>query len=147
MATSTKKELGYFGNIWVRQHNLDKIGDTNDGGHTHLFDHVTLLAKGKVRVDVKDTITKEERSKEFEGPTFMVIRKDHMHKITALTDDVQYYCVFALRDVNGEVTDVYSGDNDPYNITIKDGKADNDYWVNKKLEELDKATTHDEGKY
>ena len=145
MATSKKKELGYFGNIWVRQHNLEKTGDNNDGGHVHFFDHVTMLVKGKVRVDVVDTITKEERSKEFEGPTFMVIRKDHKHKITALTDDVQYYCVFALRDVDGDVTDVYSGNNDPYAVPLLDGVPDDDYWVKKKLEDLDKATTHDEG--
>jgi hypothetical protein len=146
MTTSIKKELGYFGNIWVRQHNLEKIGDTNDGGHVHFFDHVTMLVKGKVRVDVIDSITKEERFKEFEGPTFMVIRKDHKHKITALTDDVQYYCVFALRDVNGDITDVYSGNNDPYSVPLLDGGvSDDDYWVKKKLEDLDKATTHDEG--
>jgi hypothetical protein len=149
MATSTKKELGYFGNIWVRQHNLEKTGDHNDGGHIHFFDHVTMLVRGKVRVDVLDTITKEERSKEFEGPTFMVIRKDHKHKITALTDDVQYYCVFALRDVDGDVTDVYSSKNDPTVIPIfttvpmADGVVDDDYWVKKKLEDLDKATSHD----
>ena len=142
MATTKITELGYFGNVWVRQHNLEKVGDTNNGGHVHFFDHVTLLVRGKVRVDVTDTITKEERTKDFEGPTFMVIRKDHRHKITALTDDVQYYCVFALRDIDGNVTDsIYSSKNDP---TADGTPLDDDYWVKKKLEELDKATTHDE---
>ena len=140
MATTIKKELGYFGNIWVRQHNLEKTGDTNDGGHVHFFDHGTMLVRGKVRVDVTNTHTKEERSKEFEGPTFMVIRKDYKHKITALTDDVQYYCVFALRDIDGDVTDVYSGNHDPYGASL-----DDDYWVKEKLSKLDKSTTHDEG--
>ena len=135
--SSEVKELGYFGNIWVRQHKLMKMYDVAQG-HTHQFDHVTMLASGKVRVDVQDTITKEKRFKEFQAPTFMIIRKDHIHKITALTDDVQYYCVFALRDIDGDVTDVYSGNNDPY------GAADDDYWVKKKLEDLDKATSHDE---
>jgi hypothetical protein len=147
MTTSIKKELGYFGNIWVRQHNLEKIGDTNDGGHVHYFDHVTLLVRGKLRVDVVDTITNQERSKEFEGPTFMIIRKDHKHKITALTDDVQYYCVFALRDIDGNVTDsIYSSKHDPLanNVPMNGEKYDDDYWVRKKLEDLDKATSHDE---
>jgi hypothetical protein len=134
---SDVKELGYFGNIWVRQHNLKKTNDVAQG-HTHRFDHVTMLAKGKVRVDVQDTITKEKRFKEFQAPTFMVIRKEHIHQITALTDDVQYYCVFALRDIDGNVTDIYSGNNDPYN------GEDDDYWVKKRLEDLDKATSHDE---
>jgi len=143
MGTTKITELGYFGNVWVRQHNLEKMGDTNNGGHVHYFDHVTLLVRGKVRVDVTDTITKEERTKDFEGPTFMVIRKDHRHKITALTDDVQYYCVFALRDIDGNVSDsIYSSRNDP---TADLTPPEDDYWVKKKLEELDKATTHDEG--
>ena len=29
MAGTKITELGYFGNIWVRQHNLEKEGDTN----------------------------------------------------------------------------------------------------------------------
>ena len=134
---SEVKELGYFGNIWVRQHILEKENDVAKG-HLHEFDHVTMLVKGKVRVDVKNTLTKEERFKEFQSPTFMIIRKDHTHKITALTDDVQYYCVFALRDIDGDVTDVYSGKNDPY------AGHEDDYWIKKKLADLDKATSHDE---
>jgi hypothetical protein len=35
-----------------------------------------------------------------------------------------WYCVFALRDENGEVTDVYSGDNSPYEgLPIGDAAA------------------------
>lgn len=94
--------MGYFGNIWVRQNELKNSGDSFDG-HTHHFDHVTLLVKGKVRVEVKD-----KPAKEFTAPTFIVIRKDFEHKITSLTDDVLYYCVFALRNLDGEVIDEWS---------------------------------------
>jgi hypothetical protein len=101
-------ELGYFGNIWVRQNILNKAGDTH-GGHQHLFDHVTLLTKGRVEVEVEGFPVKQ-----FEAPTFIIIRKDHQHKITALTDDVLYYCVFALRNLNGEVIDqMYDDRHDP----------------------------------
>jgi len=92
-------ELGYFGNIWVRQNMLANSGDSH-GGHKHYFDHVTLLVKGNVQVEVEG-----HPAKEFQSPTFIVIDKDHNHKITALTDDVLYYCVFALRDMDGEVVD------------------------------------------
>jgi hypothetical protein len=92
-------ELGCFGNIWVRQNILAKSGDSHEG-HKHYFDHVTLLVKGNVQVEVEGHPVKE-----FQSPTFIVIDKDHEHKITALTDDVLYYCVFALRDMNGEVVD------------------------------------------
>lgn len=109
-----RHELGYFGNIWVRQNWMQKAGDHNDGGHKHHFDHVTLLAKGKVLVEVEG-----HTAKEFVAPTFIIIKKEHEHKITALEDDTLYYCVFALRDVDGDVTEIYSGDNSPYDAIVE----------------------------
>lgn len=107
--TVREHELGYFGNIWVRQNWLEKAGFTNDGGHTHHFDHVSLLAKGEVLVEVEGFPPKK-----FVAPTFIVIKKELKHRFIALQDDTLYYCVFALRDVDGNVTDIYSGDNSPY---------------------------------
>jgi hypothetical protein len=101
-------ELGYFGNIWVRQNHLPKKGE-HFPGHKHKFDHVSLLARGKILVEVEGF-----KPKEFTAPTFIIIKKDHSHKFTALEDNTLWYCVFALRDENGELTDVYSGDNSPY---------------------------------
>ena len=98
MADLTKQEiLGYFGNIWVKSHTLQKAGDTNGGGHIHHFDHVTLLVKGSVRVEVGSNPPKD-----FHAPTFIVIRRDKKHRFTALEDDTIYYCVFALRDIDGQ---------------------------------------------
>jgi hypothetical protein len=128
--TTIVKELGYFGNIWVRSHYLLKKGDNNGGGHKHHFDHVTLLAKGSVEVEIEGY-----EPKTFKGPTFIVIKKEHKHKFTALEDDTIYYCVFALRDVDGEVTDIYSGDNSPY------GAAPDDAHVVEALKSLDEKTT------
>lgn len=101
-------ELGYFGNIWVRQHMFETVGESHPG-HKHKFDHVTLLTQGKVSVEIEGY-----QPKEFEAPTFIIIRKEHNHKITALEDKTIYYCVFALRDLDGEVVDdVYGGRHDP----------------------------------
>ena len=72
------------------------------------IDHVTLLAVGSVLVEMDG-----HEPKEFHAPTFIVIDKDHKHKFTALTDGVVYYCVFAVRDIDGEVSDLYSEDNSP----------------------------------
>lgn len=130
---SDMNQLGYFGNIWVRQHYFEKAGDTNGGGHRHYFDHVTLLAVGSVEVEVEG-----HEPKRFDAPNFIVIDKDEKHKFTALTDGVVYYCVFALRDIDGEQTDIYSGDQRPYNI-----KPD-DEWTREQLKKLDKNTTHED---
>jgi hypothetical protein len=107
-------ELGYFGNIWVRQNVLNKAGDTF-GGHKHEFDHVSLLTKGKVVVEVEGY-----PSKEFEAPTFIIIKKEHNHNFTALTDDVNWYCVFALRDLDGEITDIYGDNHNPLSAAPKE---------------------------
>ena len=105
-------QMGYYGNIWVRSHFFKKSGDTNGGGHKHNFDHVTLLAVGSVLVEVEG-----QEPKVFDAPTFIVIDKDHSHKFTALTDGVVYYCVFALRNLDGDVTsDLYSKENSPMDI-------------------------------
>jgi len=100
--------LGYFGNIWVRQNVLEKSGDVVLG-HKHHFNHVSMLISGKVLVEVDGC-----EPKEFVAPTFIVIKKEYRHQFTALEDNTVWFCVYALRDVDGNVTDIYSGDNSPY---------------------------------
>lgn len=107
------EEHGYVGNIWVRQNYMEKAGD-KVGGHIHHFDHVSLLAKGSVEVRVDDFPPVR-----FTAPTFIVIRKDRRHEITALEDDTSWYCVFAARDVNGEVTEIVNVANDPWFASAK----------------------------
>lgn len=101
--------MGYFGNIWVKSHILEKAGDSNGVGHLHHFDHVTLLIKGSVKVEVEGGPPKE-----FHAPTFIVIKKNNKHKITALEDDSVFYCVFAIRDIDGQVGDIVDEKNTPY---------------------------------
>ena len=127
-------ELGYFGNIWVRQNELLKAGDSNGGGHKHKFDHVSLLTKGKVKVEIEGY-----PAKEFTAPTFIVIRKEHNHKFTALEDDTVWYCVFALRDLDGEpIDELYGQEHDPKSSSM----VPDDYW--KKAAELAEKTTHED---
>lgn len=133
---SSINQLGYFGNIWVRSHHYKKAGDTNGGGHYHRFDHVTLLATGSVKVEVDG-----HEPKEFNAPTFIVISKNHKHKITALTDDVVYYCVFAIRDIDGEVVeDIYGKEVSPLSW---DAMNDTEWRTQQLLQQLEEKTTHD----
>lgn len=100
--------MGFFGNVWMRSNFLEKTGDYTNG-HKHHFDHVSMLISGKVQVEVEGF-----EPTEFTAPTFIVIKKELQHKFTALEDNSAWFCVFALRDVDGNVTDIYSGDNSPY---------------------------------
>ena len=77
-------------NLWVRQMHFAKAGDQNEG-HTHNYDHTTLLAKGSVEVDV------EGQKTVFKAPHMIYIVAGKSHYLTALEDDTIAYCVHALR--------------------------------------------------
>lgn len=125
-------DLGYFGNIWVRENFLEKAGDTNQGGHKHKFDHVSLLSQGKVLVEIEGYPPKE-----FTAPTFIVIRKEYAHKFTALEDNTIWFCVFALRDLDGEPIDELF---DPYKHDPQSANGvPDDYW--EKMAVLESKTT------
>jgi hypothetical protein len=101
------EEHGFVGNVWVRQNWLLSAGDTA-GGHSHYHDHVSLLVKGSVEITVG-----EEPPKRFSAPTYIVVRKQHQHRIVALEDDTVYYCIFAMRDIDGQTLDIFQAANSP----------------------------------
>ena len=82
--------LACVSNLWLRQMSFLKAGDQIEG-HTHNFDHVTLLAKGSVEVDV------EGQKSIFKAPQMIYIIAGKSHYLTALEDDTLAYCVHALR--------------------------------------------------
>ncbi len=91
--------IGCVANLYSRMMHFAKAGDT-EIGHTHQFDHLTLLAKGKLKVTVEGEVT------EFTAPHMIYIKKDKVHELVALTDDTVAYCIHALRDKeNNEILD------------------------------------------
>lgn len=83
--------IGCVANLFSRQMHFVKAGDT-EIGHTHQFDHLTLLAKGKLKVTVEGVST------EFTAPHMIYIHKDKVHELVALTDETVAYCIHALRE-------------------------------------------------
>lgn len=83
-------KLACVSNLWLRQMHFLKAGDQNEG-HTHNFDHMTLLVKGSVTVDVEGEKT------EFSAPHMIYIAKGKRHFLIAKEDDTVAYCVHALR--------------------------------------------------
>lgn len=84
-------QIGCVANLFSRMMHFKRAGDT-EIGHTHQFDHLTLLAKGKLKVTVEDVAT------EFIAPHMIYIHKDKIHELEALADDTVAYCIHALRD-------------------------------------------------
>jgi quercetin dioxygenase-like cupin family protein len=67
-----------------------KAGDI-EFGHSHVFDHLTLLAKGSLEVTVGGVKTK------FVAPHMIFIKKDRVHELVALEDNTVAFCIHALR--------------------------------------------------
>lgn len=98
MSTPTV-HIGCVANLFSRMMRFEKAGDT-EIGHTHQFDHLTLLAKGKLKVTVEGVST------DFTAPHMIYIHKDKIHELEALTDETVAYCIHALRDKdNNEILD------------------------------------------
>ena len=89
--TNPTVQIGCVKNVFVRQMHFVSAGDVEQG-HAHTYDHMTLLAKGRLRVTVG------ENSVEYAAPTMIFIKANTQHQLTAITDQTVAYCVHALRD-------------------------------------------------
>lgn len=106
-------------NLWIRQMHFISAGDQNEG-HIHNFDHLTLLAKGKVRFHV------DGKSTDFAAPHVIFTGAGKRHFIEALEDETVAYCVHALRNAESKESEILMRDQipeglDPLNLGI--GKA------------------------
>lgn len=76
------------------------MGDTHNG-HSHVFNHITLLATGKV------LMKHDNGEQEFTAPHLIVTPKGITHQFIALEDKTIFCCIHAIRDGDG-VNDVAS---------------------------------------
>lgn len=86
--------IGCVANLYSRMMHFKRAGDVEQG-HTHTFDHLTLLAKGRLRVTVDNQVT------DFTAPNMIYIKADKTHKLESLTDETVAYCIHALRSIDG----------------------------------------------
>ena len=86
--------IGCVANLYSRQMHFKKKGDI-EIGHSHPFDHLTLLAAGSllVRIDGKETV--------FTAPQMIYIKAFKEHELEAVQDNTVAFCIHALRDGNG----------------------------------------------
>jgi hypothetical protein len=102
------------GNIFIRPIKL-KPGEIM-GGHTHHFDHTSILFCGDWRV--KKWNVDGDLAFEFDrtGPFHVLIEKDCRHEFTFLggAPEGHAYCVYSHRTPQGEISQVYAGWPDAY---------------------------------
>lgn len=97
-------QLMAVSNVFSRLMHFVKKGDIEQG-HQHIYDHGTLLSSGSVLVEMLDDEGNIVSSKEFIAPSFIFIRKEHNHRLTALEDNTVCACIHALRDVEDNLID------------------------------------------
>lgn len=95
------------GNIYIRPNPLPKVGDGVDG-HTHNFDHTTIVFKGAVHVKAtlpNGTVIEQD----FHAPAHFLVKADVKHEIRALVDDSEFWCVYSHRTPQGDVVEENTG--------------------------------------
>jgi quercetin dioxygenase-like cupin family protein len=83
--------IGVVANMFVRQMHFKEVGSFEQG-HEHTFDHLTLLASGKLLVEANGETT------EYVAPTMIYINSEVEHKLTSLEPNTVAYCIHGLRD-------------------------------------------------
>lgn len=100
------------GNIFIRPSIMSYKGLSIDG-HTHNFDHTTIVFRGAVNV----IVTKPDGTiivKDFVAPSHFLVEADAKHQITALEDDTEFWCVYSHRTPQGDITQVATGFTEGY---------------------------------
>lgn len=114
-------QLSCVSNVYVRMMHFKHAGDVEQG-HSHPFDHISMLSYGKIRITVG------EHEKEFTAPQMIFIKKEMEHQLVALEDGTTVLCIHAIRD--GEaIEDII----DPNSMIIPPGGDGVSYLAENKL--------------
>ena len=102
------EQIKIVDNVFVKMHTLANSGATHIT-HAHEFDHITLLATGKV------LMKHDNGEQEFTAPHLIVTPKGITHQFIALEPKTVFCCIHAIRDGDG-VGDVASQDITPEQV-------------------------------
>lgn len=97
-------KLMALSNVFTRLMHFKKKGDI-ENGHSHPYDHATMVSKGSVSVEIYDEDGVTHTAKTFTAPTMIYIQKNRKHKLTALEDGTLCACIHALRTVDDNLID------------------------------------------
>ncbi len=95
------EDLGHFGNVYVRHITFPLAGAVMHG-HSHHFDHVTLLSQGQVDMTWRDAEGASQRRR-YSAPALIHTAAEVFHDFTALEDETEAWCIFAVRGLDGAV--------------------------------------------
>ena len=93
-------QMGLTGNVFVYLMTFWKAGDVFES-HEHAYDHISLLAKGRMRVESNG------KHSEYAAQHIVAIPKGVKHRLVALEDGTVWSCIHALhaKDNPGDILD------------------------------------------
>jgi len=91
-------------NVYSRLMYFKNKGDV-EHGHTHTFDHGSLVSSGSVLYEVLGEDGQTVSSKVFAAPNFIFVDKDKHHRITALENNTVCACIHALKTTDQDLLD------------------------------------------
>ena len=87
-------DIRFVDNVFVKMIPLNGVGDKVEG-HAHVFDHITLLSVGKVRM-------KHDNGEQIHtAPCLIVTPKGIAHEFINLVEQSILCCIHAVRDGDG----------------------------------------------
>jgi hypothetical protein len=110
----------YQHNIFMREMSFPE-SHTTYCGHHHFYDHVTMVASGKVRVkfNAVPEANIPEEIKEYSAVDMFVTRSFRTHEITSLEPNTTVCCIHAIREKNGEIVEPQLPDNLKHDTNFK----------------------------
>jgi quercetin dioxygenase-like cupin family protein len=93
---SVNTDFQVVDNVFVKMFHMFEVGD-KIAGHAHTFDHITLLARGRVMMKANGV------EKEHVAPKLIVTPKGVAHEFEALDRNCTLCCVHAVR--NGDTVE------------------------------------------
>jgi hypothetical protein len=115
MANMPAVQISCVSNLFSKMMHFQQAGNI-EYGHCHIFDHLTLLAAGSLRVTIGGAST------DYKAPHMIYIRKDVQHQLEALEDNTVAFCIHALRKGEG-VGDIIDPDSIPTDGSVKPGNG------------------------
>jgi quercetin dioxygenase-like cupin family protein len=94
--TTNPITIGLVKNVYVRMISLPTVG-LEVKGHSHPYDHMTLLSSGAVKV------TCEGIERNIAAPCIFLTGASKIHSFVATADNTVLSCIHVLRDEQGEI--------------------------------------------
>ena len=90
-------------NVYIRLMNFAEEGDV-EVGHSHTYDHATVLSNGSVIYEVLDGLDGNVIDKKtFTAPDMIFVGKNKFHRITALEPNTVCSCTHAIRSIDQDL--------------------------------------------